>query len=147
MKAKTNSNKIAEYLISIVLMAIGLYVFIVGRTFRGNDKYFPMIVGGLMFITAIWILVEDLMSEKSCINLKKINFLAIGVTIAALFIYILLFRTIGYVFSTILLGVSIILGLRYNSIKGAILWPTGMVLVVFVIFKILLKVPLPTLFL
>ena len=147
MKVNTSGNKIAEYVISIVLMAIGLYVFIVGRTFRGNDKYFPMIVGGLIFVTSIWILMEDLFSQKSCINLKKINFLAIGVTIAALFIYIFLFRTIGYVLSTILLGISVILGLRYNSIKGALLWPTGMVAVVFVIFKILLKVPLPTLFL
>ena len=81
------------------------------------------------------------------IDLTKINFAAVGITIVALAAYMALFRLIGYVLSTILLGISIILGLRYNNVKGAILWPTLMVLVVFVIFRILLKVPLPVLFL
>ena len=92
-------------------------------------------------------LIEDLISRKPCIDLKKINFLAVGVTIAALVIYYFLFETIGFILSTILLGVSIILGLRYNSIKGAILWPIGFVAIIYLLFKVLLKIPLPSLFL
>lgn len=140
-------NKIAEMLFNIVLMAIGIYMIVEGRTYRGDDKYFPMIVGGLTTGTSIWMMIEDLRSAKSDIDLEKINFVAVGVTVAALFIYYFLFETIGYVLSTILLGVSIIMGLRYDSVKGAILWPIGFVTIVFVVFKILLKIPLPTLFL
>ena len=140
-------NVIAGQIFSIVLMLIGAYVFYSGMAFRGNDKYFPMIIGGGMVIVSIWMLIEDMRTQKASIDLDKINFVAIGITIVALCIYILLFRKIGYVLSTILLGISIIGGLRYNSGKGIILWPTFMVLVIFVIFKILLKVPLPTVFL
>lgn len=137
-------NKYAEYFFSLLLIAVGIYVFVVGKGFRGNDKYFPMIIGAGMIVTAIWMVVEDMRQEKACLELSKINFAAVGITIAALFVYTVLFRTIGYVLSTILLGISIILGLRYDSIRGAVLWPTGIVLVVFAVFKILLKVPLPT---
>lgn len=140
-------NQFAVMLFDIVLLAIGLYMIIEGRTYRGNDKYFPIIVGALQTGTAIWMLIEDLISRKPCIDLKKINFLAVGVTIAALIIYYFLFETIGFILSTILLGVSVILGLRYNSIKGAILWPIGFVAIIYLIFKVLLKIPLPTLFL
>jgi len=141
---KANPNKIAEFCFSAALMAVGAYVFLEGRTFRGNDKYFPMIVGVLVLITAIWILIEDFKSLDACINLKKINFLAVGVAIAALLIYMFLFRALGYVISTILLGIAIILGLRYENLRGTILWPTLMVAVIFIVFKVLLKVPLPT---
>ncbi len=140
-------NKYAEYIFSLVLMIIGAAVLIIGKDFRGNDKYFPSIIGAGMVITAIWMAWEDRKQDKACIDLTKINFAAVGITIVALAAYMALFRLIGYVLSTILLGISIILGLRYNSVKGAILWPTLMVLVVFVIFRILLKVPLPVLFL
>ena len=128
-------------------MIIGAAVLIIGKDFRGNDKYFPIIIGAGMVITAIWMAWEDRKQDKACIDLTKINFAAVGITIVALAAYMALFRLIGYVLSTILLGISIILGLRYNNVKGAILWPTLMVLVVFVIFRILLKVPLPVLFL
>lgn len=140
-------NKYAEYIFSLVLMIIGAAVLIIGKDFRGNDKYFPSIIGAGMVITAIWMAWEDRKQDKACIDLTKINFAAVGITIVALAAYMALFRLIGYVLSTILLGSSIILGLRYNNVKGAILWPTLMVLVVFVIFRILLKVPLPVLFL
>ncbi|MCI9106402.1 MAG: tripartite tricarboxylate transporter TctB family protein [Lachnospiraceae bacterium] len=140
-------NKYAEYIFSLVLMIIGAAVLIIGKDFRGNDKYFPIIIGAGMVITAIWMAWEDRKQDKACIDLTKINFAAVGITIVALAAYMALFRLIGYVLSTILLGSSIILGLRYNNVKGAILWPTLMVLVVFVIFRILLKVPLPVLFL
>lgn len=140
-------NQIAVMAFDLVLLVIGLYMIIEGRTYRGNDKYFPIIIGALQTGTAIWMLVEDLISRKPCIDLKKINFLAVGVTIAALIIYYFLFETIGFILSTILLGVSIILGLRYNSIKGAILWPIGFVAIIYLLFKVLLKIPLPSLFL
>lgn len=140
-------NKYAEYIFSLVLMIIGAAVLIIGKDFRGNDKYFPIIIGAGMVITAIWMAWEDRKQDKACIDLTKINFAAVGITIVALAAYMALFRLIGYVLSTILLGSSIILGLRYNNVKGAILWPTLMVLVVFAIFRILLKVPLPVLFL
>ena len=82
---------------SIVLMLIGAYVFYSGMAFRGNDKYFPMIIGGGMVIVSIWMLIEDMRTQKASIDLDKINFVAIGITIVALCIYILLFRKIGYV--------------------------------------------------
>ncbi len=140
-------NKYAEYIFSLILLLIGAAVLIIGSDFRGNDKYFPVIIGTGMMITAIWMAWEDRKQETACIDLAKINFVAVGITIVALVVYMVLFRLIGYVFSIILLGTSIILGLRYNSVRGAVLWPALMVLVVFVIFRILLKVPLPVLLL
>lgn len=51
-------NKYAEYIFSLVLMIIGAAVLIIGKDFRGNDKYFPSIIGAGMVITAIWMAWE-----------------------------------------------------------------------------------------
>lgn len=142
MKTK-KSDKISELAFSVVLAVIGVYVFLEGRTFRGNDKYFPMIVGALVTLVSIWIFLEDIKRTDACIHLAKINLLAVGIAISALVLYLFLFRTLGYPISTFLLGVSIILGLRYESLRGTLLWPALMVGVIFVVFKIFLKVPLP----
>ena len=74
-------NVIAGQIFSIVLMLIGAYVFYSGMAFRGNDKYFPMIIGGGMVIVSIWMLIEDMRTQKASIDLDKINFVAIGITI------------------------------------------------------------------
>lgn len=142
MKIK-DKNKIVELFFSAVFFAVGIYVFLEGRTFRGNDKYFPMIVGVLVMLVSFWVFLEDLRQTDACINLTKINFLAVGVSIAALILYMALFRILGYPVSTFLLGVSIIFGLRYESLRGTLLWPSLMVAVIFIAFKIFLKVPLP----
>lgn len=140
---KKNPDKITELSFSVVLAAVGVYVFLEGRTFRGNDKYFPMIVGVLVTAVSIWIFLEDLKRAGACIRLEKINFLAVGIAISALVLYMFLFRTLGYPISTFLLGAAIILGLRYESLRGVLLWPALMVGVIFVVFKVFLKVPLP----
>lgn len=139
-----NKSKRAEILTSIIMLGIGIYMVIESMGFRGNDKYFPMIIGGCIIAVSIWVGVEDFLNKECCYDLSKINFAGIFVALVALTLYILLFRKIGYILSTFLLGVGIILGLRYKSIKGAILWPAIMVAVIFVIFRVLLKVPLPT---
>ncbi len=144
MFQKKDANKLLEYLTSFVFMGVGLFVFLEGRTFRGNDKYFPMIVGTLTFLVALWVFLEDSKQEKSCFDVKKVNFLAVGVTCAALFIYVFLFKEIGFILSTTLLGISILVGMRFQNKLGIVLYPIIMVAVIFVIFKVLLKVPLPT---
>lgn len=146
MFKKTTVDKLLEYITSFVFMGIGLFVFIEGRGFRGNDKYFPMIVGVLTFLTALWIFLEDSRRADSCFRVKNVNFLAIGITCAALFIYIFLFKEIGFILSTVLLGIAILVGMRFESKLGTVLYPVVMVAVIFVIFKVLLKVPLPTRF-
>lgn len=144
MFQKKDANKLLEYLTSFAFMGIGLFVFLEGRNFRGNDKYFPMIVGVLTFLVAIWIFLEDSKQENSCFDIKKVNFLAVGVTCAALFIYVFLFKEIGFILSTSLLGITILVGMRFQNKLGTVLYPVIMVAVIFVVFKVLLKVPLPT---
>lgn len=139
-----NKNKVLELLASVIMLGIGIYIMILATGFRGNDKYFPLIIGGGITAVALWIGIEDYFCVKSCFDVSKINFTGILASIIALILYIFLFRIIGYILSTYLLGTSIILGLRYKSIKGAFLWPAIMVAVIFVIFKVLLDVPLPT---
>lgn len=144
---KKDADKILEFVFAFVFMAIGIFVFMVGRTYRGNDKYFPMIVGGLTLVAAIWIFLEDIKSKKSCFDLSKVNLLSVGVACAAMLVYYLLFRRIGYIFSTLLLGIAVLAGMRYKNKLGTILYPAIMVAVLFVVFKVLLKIPLPTIFL
>lgn len=144
---KISRNKIASLLISTVFFILGIYFVVVGRTYRGEDKYFPMIIGGLLILTCIWMFLEDLFSKEDGIDLSKINFLAVGASIASMIAYVLLFRRIGYILSTILLGAGVILGLRFPKKIIAVLAPTIMVAIIFAIFKYILSVPLPTLFL
>lgn len=144
---KKDSNKIVEYVFAVAFMVIGLFAFLVGRTYRGNDKYFPMIVGVLTLLAAIWIFIEDIKSKESCFNLSKVNLLAVGVACIAMLIYYFLFQSVGYIISTFFLGVAVLAGMRFKNKLGTILYPALIVIILFVVFKVLLKIPLPTIFL
>lgn len=138
-------EKLSNILLPLFLLFFSVYVFIEGHAYRGSDKYFPMLLGCLVFIVSVWMIIEELAGKGKPISFSEINWKGILLSIAAMVVYVFLFPRIGYVTSTFLLGICIIKGLGYKSWIGAILWPAFLVGVTFVIFKILLKVPLPTL--
>lgn len=138
-------NKIIDILLPLFMSFFSVYIILEGKGYRGNDKYFPIIIGVLILLVSIWMIIEDLRGIGVPADFSKVNWVGITVAVLAMTAYVFLFPRIGYVLSTFLLGVCVIKGLGYKSWKGALLWPAGLVSVVFIIFKIILKVPLPTL--
>lgn len=131
----------------IVFIAISLWMIIESATFTGEEGGFPTLIGYFMLIVALFILFTTLMQKESKVNFKNINKRKVIVVFIALVLYVALFKLIGYVLSTFFLCAYVITTLGYKNYKLTMLISVGVTLVVFVLFKIVLGVPLPLLLL
>ena len=66
---------------------------------------------------------------------------------AALLLYAFLFKKIGYILDTLWMTAYTMFALRYRDWKRLILISFGITAILYLIFRVLLKVPLPTLWL
>ena len=85
----------------------------------GSEGIFPMMSAGVLFLCAVYLLFQ---------TLKK---------------YVFLLKKIGYVIDTFLLCAFIIRSLGYRKYGMIAVCSVAAVAVVFVIFKVVLSVPLP----
>ena len=100
-----------------------------------------------MLLSALSIFIHTWKTQSSVIHMENINLLNIAVTILILVGYVIVLNKIGYFISTFLLGVLVMRLLGYKNKVGLILYPLAIVAVLFLGFKFLLNVPLPTVFL
>ena len=113
----------------------------------GSEGIFPTLSGGVLLLSAIYILADTVMKKRQVVNLEGVNLVMVLITVAALILYIVLLPKIGYIVDTFILGIFVIRSLGYKKIGITLLCSGIAVLVTFFVFKILLAVPLPMIFL
>jgi len=143
----TEKNKKIELCLPLFFVALGIYMIFVGHGLSRNDGYFPMLVGAIMLLSSLSIFIRTWKTQNSVIHIEKINLRNIAVTVLILVGYVIVLNRIGYFISTFLLGVLVIRLLGYKNKVGLILYPLAIVAILFLGFKFLLNVPLPTVFL
>jgi len=131
----------------IAFIALSLWMIIESATFTGEEGGFLTLIGYFMLIVALFILLTTLKQKESKVNFKNINKRKVIEVLVALALYVAMFKLIGYVLSTFLLCAFVITTLGYKNHKLTAFTSAGVTLVVFVLFKIVLGVPLPLLFL
>lgn len=124
---------------------IGLSIWLLFESalLPGDEGAFPTLIGGFMLIVALFILYTTLKQKASKVNFKNINKRKVLEVLIALVLYVALFRVVGYLIDTFLICVFVILTLGYKKYKLAALCAAGTTAVVFVVFKLVLGVPLP----
>ena len=98
----------------------------------GSEGIFPMMSAGVLFLCAVYLLFQTLKKQQAVVSLQGVNLKMVGITLLALLVYVFLLKKIGYVIDTFLLCAFIIAVCSVAAVA-----------VVFVIFKVVLSVPLP----
>lgn len=142
-----DKNKRVEICMPIVFFLIAIYIFVTAQGLPGVEGVFPSMISVVMLLSSLTIFIKNLRNSKSVIDVAGINWLNIAKVAAALLVYIFIFDLLGYVLSTVLLGSFIVYSLGVKDIKNTLLYPLLIVVILFIVFKMLLNIPLPTLFL
>ena len=87
------------------------------------------------------------MKREAIVKLEGVNLSMVGVTILALAAYVFLLKKIGYIIDTFLLCAFIIRSLGYKRFGIIALCSALAVAATFGVFKVILSVPLPMIFL
>ena len=134
-----------ELFMPVVFIAVSIY-FIVASIPMGSEGTFPLICSVLQLITAIYLMIKVFVKHETVIRLEGLNVKKALLTVVALVLYILVLDKIGYCLSTFLLVGFIIWFLGYRNWKIILLCAALTVAATYVIFGVLLHVPLPMLF-
>jgi putative tricarboxylic transport membrane protein len=138
-------NLLVDLSMPIVFIALAIWMIIESSTFPGEEGAFPRLIGLFMLIVAIFIFFTTMRQKESTVNFKNINKRKVLEILVAMALYVALFRAIGYLIDTILLCAYVITTLGYKNYKVTALTSLGVTVIVFVLFRIVLGVPLPLL--
>ncbi len=129
---------------AFILMAI----YVIAKAIpMEKEGVFPIMSAGVLLLCAVYLLGETLVKRQVIVNLTGVNLPMVGLTLLALLIYVILLKKIGYVIDTFLLSAFIMRSLGYRKYGIIALCSVLAVAATFFIFKILLSVPLPMVFL
>ncbi len=134
-----------ELFMPVVFIAVSVY-FIVASIPMGSEGTFPLICSVLQLATAVYLMIKVFVKHEVVVKLEGLNVKKALLTVVALVIYILVMDKIGYCLSTFLLVAFIIWFLGYRNWKIILLCAALTVAATYVIFGVLLHVPLPMLF-
>lgn len=141
-------------ILGIMFISLALFAIYETTNFQKNPyglsidslgaAFFPKLVSVLIILLSALLIVGELKKknkkESSSFLDSKITFpLLIG---ALVFIYSFLIRFLGYIISTIILNIVLLIIFKVEKKTSIIVFPVILTLLVYVIFKIAFRVPL-----
>ncbi len=146
MKIRIRQNLVAGGLFTLFSLAIWFMIpYHIAVTEEGfNAQFFPKLVVGAMFILSIILMISSLQNKnEKILELDLTKELQISLFALTMFAYIFLITKIGFILASV--GFSITSVFLLQGKKYYILVVTLLSLVVYVAFKYLLHIQLPSL--
>lgn len=137
---------IIELAMPIVFALVSVYVIVKAIPME-SEGVFPIMSAGVLLACAVYLFVETLIKQKAVVKLEGVNLPMVGLTILALVLYVVLLKRIGYLIDTFLLCAFIMRFLGYKKLGVIGICSLAAVIGTFFVFKVLLSVPLPMIFL
>ncbi|NLV89355.1 MAG: tripartite tricarboxylate transporter TctB family protein [Tissierellia bacterium] len=136
--------KKVDMLLGFILLAIcGFFYFMISRLPEKAILYPIFVTTVLLILTLIHLITTYLKKEDEESNaFKGLEIKQLLFVIATSGLYVVLINIAGYVTSTVLYVLSTLFGLKVSK-KASALISIGFSICIYVLFKILLKVPLP----
>lgn len=139
---------ILELSMPAVMAALGIYVLKASYSIKPKSAgTFPRMCAILLLIGVAVTVLQIIISKKKTVHFENLRWWKAFLLLGMIVVYVILLLRIGYLIPTIALCAGIMVLLRYRNwvVIGAV--SVIAVGIVFVLFKIILKVPLPMLFL
>lgn len=144
---KELKNKIVSLISPIAFLAFGIWLRLSANGFTKRDAMFPKLVSMAIIVIAVVDLIVELTKKQHKDRFAGVNFLRILMCLVAMFLYVSLLKKIGFFLDTLLLTAFTMWTLDYKNYKVLPVAALVITTIVFVMFKVLLKVPLPTIWL
>jgi len=135
-----------DFYLSLILIILSIIVFIESLRLPKIPSYFPRLLSILLLITAVILTMSALRrrgKEVKKVKKKEYNYYQLGAVVGSLILYILILRWLGYLLSTGLLIIWLISTSGYPKRKQIIIISIIAVVALYIIFKLILNVPLP----
>lgn len=142
-----NKNKMIALSSPLVFLVFGIWIRISTQTMTKRDSVFPNLVAYMVIIVSIIDFISVYRKTEHKNRFRGINAPKLLQSLAAMFLYVILLKKVGFVIDTLLLTAFTMWVLDYRNYKRLPLISVLITAVVFIIFYYLLKVPLPTLWL
>lgn len=131
-----------------VMAALGIYVLKAADSIKPKSAgTFPRMCAIFLLIGVAVTVIQIIVSKKKTVHFENLQWWKALLLLAMVLAYTLLLPAVGYLIPTIVLCASIMVLLRYRNWKVICIVSVIAVAVIFVLFKVVLKVPLPMLFL
>lgn len=133
-----------DLILGFILVAIcGVFYFMISRLPSKATLYPLFVTTILLLLTLIHIAITYFKKTDSEANVfKDLELKQLLFVLGASGLYVGLINIIGYVISTIIYIVAVLFGLNVKK-SNSVFISVGFSIIVYVVFKILLKVPLP----
>lgn len=136
--------KKVDLILGYLLVAIsGFFFFMISKLPEKAILYPIFVTSILLFLSIIHLIItyskksDEEATEFKNLEIKQLLFITV---LSGL--YVALIKVTGYVTSTLLYVLISLLGLKINK-KSAIIISIGFVILIYILFKIVLRVPLP----
>lgn len=140
-------EKMLPFITPVIFGILSIYILISVQKMQARDAVFPQIIGWIMLMISIAEGLSQWKKKTSVHYFSQINLKKVVQIIGGLFFYIYLLRKIGYCLDTMMLCMYIMWMLGYRR-KGIMIASSVLITaVVFGMFYLLIKVPLPTIIL
>lgn len=130
-----------DTILSLALVGFSLFFMYITKGLEGKADFFPMIVLVALLLASITLFFQSLKARDRVtlsINPKLIALVVMS------FVYVFLMNKIGYVLSTGLFFMTLLLINRYKKRLTGLLISFGFAYLMFFFFSKVLSVPLPT---
>ncbi|MEA4934362.1 MAG: tripartite tricarboxylate transporter TctB family protein [Lawsonibacter sp.] len=142
-----SKNKMIELLCPLLFLSFGIYIRISALSMSRRDATFPNLVAYIVIAVSIIQLVMDMRKSEHKARFKNVNFLKLAECIGAMLLYVVLLKKIGFLVDTFLLTSYTMYALEYRKYKVLFIAAAIITAVIFLVFRVLLHVPLPTIWL
>lgn len=140
-------EKAIELLMPGIFIIISILVILNSFSMSGTEGVFPRMVAILLLITSALVGASTIRNKEHYVSFEGLYPIKALIAFIALILYAAILKHIGYIIATILLGVFIMWFLGYRKPVRAVFYTCLAVACTFFIFKVLLNVPLPLIFL
>lgn len=133
-----------DLILGFVLIAIcGVFYFMISHLPSKATLYPIFVTTLLLVLTLIHIVITYFKKDDSESNVfKGLELKQLLFVLGASGLYVAIINIIGYLISTIIYIIAVYFGLNVKK-KNSVLISVGFSIVVYVLFKVILKVPLP----
>lgn len=142
-----NKNKLIALSSPLVFLVFGIWIRVSTLSMTKRDSVFPNLVAYMVIVVSIIDLIFVYRKTEHKNRFQGVNTLKLFQSLAAMFLYVILLKKIGFIIDTLLLSAFTMWTLDYRNYKLLPLISVLITAVVFFIFYYLLKVPLPTIWL
>lgn len=133
-----------DLLLGLILVAIcGMFYFMISKLPSKATLYPIFVTSLLLFLTIIHLIITyNKKDDKESTAFKDIELKQLLFVLGASGLYVAMINIIGYITSTVIYILATLLGLKVSK-KSSIIISVGFAAFIYVLFKVLLRVPLP----